>query len=123
MIELASGWALDVDRGPDWIFISIRGSDQPSGFLPLAENAWKAMEQHFVNRVVVELHDAPFLYSQVLGELVRLQKRVTSSGGLLRLCGLSDDAFESLQVTQLHGILPCFHDRGDAVMGRPRQPR
>lgn len=124
MIELAPGWSLEVDRGPDWLFLRVAGqAQQPLTELPLAETAWNLMEQHFAKRIVVELDDTPFLFSQLLGELVLLQKRVSSGGGMLRLCGLSQQAQESLQTTRLNEMFPCFGDRGEAVMGRPRQPR
>jgi hypothetical protein len=43
---------------------------------------------------------------------------------MLRLCGLSQAARESLRTTRLDRLLPCYEDRTAAVMGaRPMQPR
>jgi anti-anti-sigma factor len=125
MIEIAPGWGIDVERGPDWLFVHVTGPiANPVHEIPLADAVHALLEQHFTHRVVVELDDMPVLFSQIIGELVLLQKRVHSDGGLLRLCGVSEAAKQALQTTRLTGVLPCFPDRSAAVMGdRPRQPR
>ena len=125
MIEIAPGWALDAERGPDWLYVRVIG---PVAFtsdeIPLAEHVWALMEQHFVNRVVLEFDDTPVLYSRLIGELVLLQKRITTNGGLIRLCGLNQAGQASLRACRLETQLPSFADRGAAVMGhRPPQPR
>jgi anti-anti-sigma regulatory factor len=125
MIEIAPGWGIDVERGPDWLFVHVTGQINSNVCdIPLADAVWSLLEQHFTHRVVLELDDTPILFSQIIGELVQLQKRVHSNGGLLRLCGVSEAAQESLKTARLTGGLPCFADRSAAVMGdRPRQPR
>lgn len=40
-------------------------------------------------RVVLELDDVRYLPSWMIGELVRLHKRVSTQGGMLRLSGVS----------------------------------
>lgn len=119
MIELAPGWTMHVDRGPDWLFVRVVGSSEGgSPSLPLAERVWDMMDQHFISRVVIEMDEVPVMHSQLIGELVRLQKRVHTRGGLLRLSGVNDAAIEAMKITRLGQLLPCFLDRGDAVMGR-----
>jgi anti-anti-sigma factor len=124
MIETAAGWGLDVDRGPDWIFVRVHprnGFDDAPG---LAESVWGVLEQSFVYRVVLELDEIALLHSPIIGQLVLLSKRVHSHGGLLRLCGVSDANRSILQMCRLEGALPFYENRGDAVMGhRPKQPR
>jgi anti-anti-sigma factor len=123
MIQTAAGWGLDVDRGPDWIFVRVhpRGVDDAPG---LAESVWSVLEQNFVYRVVLELDDIALLHSAIIGQLVLLSKRVHTHGGLLRLCGVSDPNRSILRMCRLEGALPYFDNRGDAVMGyRPKQPR
>jgi anti-anti-sigma factor len=124
MIQTAAGWGFDVDRGPDWIFVRVHPRDGFDDAPELAENVWTLLEQHFVYRVVLELDEITLLRSAIIGQLILLSKRVHSHGGLLRLCGVSDNNREVLHTSRLQGALPLFDNRGDAVMGyRPKRPR
>ncbi len=125
MYQTAEGWKLDVDRGPDWIFVrphapKFLGGDEPG----LADSVWNLLAQCFTYRAVVELDSLPLLNSPLIGQLVLLSKRVHSHGGVLRLCGVSAENRQVLHTCRLDGALPSFESRGDAVMGfRPNLPR
>ena len=130
LLELAPEWSLDIDRGPDWLFIRPsppHGNDAAhgeGGEAPLAEMVWKKLEQCFCYRVVLELDHIDYLRSGMIGELVRLHKRVATHGGMLRLCGVSKNAETGLRICRLSERLPAYRNRTDAVMGyRPQQPR
>lgn len=124
-VELAPGWDLDLERGPDWLFIRLRPPRHGDTVeMELAEALWERLEQSFIYRVVLELDDLWLLRSWMIGELVKLHKRVATQGGTLRLCGLSDDNQDVLRQCRLHVCLPNFSNRTEAVMGhRPTQPR
>ena len=98
LLELAPEWTLDIDRGPDWLFIRLRPPHGDTGEFALAEMIWQKLEQCFCHRVVVELDDVSFLRSWMVGELVRLHKRVTTQGGMMRLCGLSEASQDVLRI-------------------------
>lgn len=124
------GWALDVERGPDWLFVKMRGGNDSS--LPqgderhagLAEEVLSSLKNHFVHRLVLDLSELPMLKSYLIGQLVLLQKRISADNGVLRLCGLSDANEKVLTLTRLHERLPNFASRADAVRGhRPGLPR
>lgn len=124
LLELAPEWALDIDRGPDWLFIRPRPPQGEAGDIALAEMVWQKLEQSFCYRVVLELDEIQFLRSWMVGELVRLHKRIASQGGMLRLCGLSDANQVVLRICRLQDTLPVYASRTDAVMGhRPVRPR
>ena len=125
LLELAPQWSLEIDRGPDWLFIRVCPPKQgDTGEFPLAEAIWERLEQAFCHRVVIELDRVVILRSWLVGELVRLHKRVAGQGGMLRLCGLSPAGEEVLQICRLGDRLPAYRNRTDAVMGhRPPQPR
>jgi len=125
LLELAPEWTMEIDRGPDWLFIRFRPQQHgDTGEVALAEMVWKKLEQCFCYRVVLELDDVTFLRSWMVGELVRLHKRVTTQGGMLRLCGLSDASRDVLRISRLDDRFPSYRNRTDAVMGhRPLQPR
>ena len=89
--ELGSGWAVEIDRGPDWLFVSLRGQAPFDAVgVDLAERVWQLFDQEFVNRLVLEMDRVPMLRSELVGELVRLHSRITSQGGVMRISGLSD---------------------------------
>jgi len=125
LLELAPEWTMDIDRGPDWLFIRLsppRHGD--TGEIPLAEMIWQKLEQCFCYRVVLELDEVDFLRSWMIGELVRLHKRVTTQGGMVRICGLNSEAHAVLRICRLDDRFPAYRNRTDAVMGsRPPQPR
>ena len=125
LLELAPEWAVEIDRGPDWLFIRLRPPHEGDcGEVPLAEMIWQRMEQSFCRRVVLELDDVTFLRSWMVGELVKLHKRLTAAGGLMRLAGLSETSQEVLRACRLADRFPAYRNRTDAVMGhRPAQPR
>ena len=118
MMEVAPGWSVDVSRGPDWLFIRLHGSDahwhDASG---LAVSVWEMLQQHLAHRLVLELEDLRFLPSSLLGELVKLNKRVQSNGGIMRLSGLSQSNLDTLRLTRLDRCFPVYRTREDAVMG------
>ena len=125
LLELAPEWTTEIDRGPDWLFVRPRPPRQgDTGEIALAEIIWEKLEQSFCHRVVLELDDVTFLRSWMVGELVRLHKRVTTHGGMLRLCGVSAANQDVLRTCRLNDRLPAYRNRTDAVMGyRPPQPR
>ena len=125
LVDLTPGWTLEMDRGPDWLFI--RPVPSPTAYnaeVDLAEAIWERMDQQFLNRVVVEMDAVPMLRSWLIGQLVILHKRIVSRGGLVRLAGMLDDNQRALEMVHLDDRFPQYTDRGAAVMGhRPTQPR
>jgi len=125
-LSLARGWDLDIERGPDWLFVRPRRLEgSASRALPLAEQIWALLEQNLTHRLVLELDDIELLNSHLIGQLVWLQKRIHAHDGLLRICGLSDANAALLDKCGLAGPLSHSRDREEAIMGRPRpqQPR
>jgi anti-anti-sigma regulatory factor len=123
--QSGTGWQLDVDRGPDWVFVRLHPDDRGEiDDFALAEQIWSILEQSFTYRLVLELDEVPTLRSYLIAQLVLLSKRIHTHGGLLRLCGLSPANQEVVHVCRLEGCLPNYGNRGEAVMGhRPAQPR
>lgn len=123
--EVSTGWSLDVDRGPDWLFVTVRRPDAEADIAPhLAEAIWSIMQRHFVSRLVLELSEIDHLHSHLIGQLVLLHKRITSRGGVLRVCGLSPGNEAALHASRLDSRFPNYRNREEAVLGhRPLQPR
>ncbi len=111
-----------VDRGPDWLFVRLRPDyEHLDG---IADRLWELMNQQFIHRLVIEMHEVDFLPSFLMGQLVMLHKRVLHQDGALRLCGLTPQCAEALHLCRLDQALPHFDSREDAVRGtqqaRPR---
>lgn len=137
MIGLSQGWSLQVDRGPDWLFVrpglvaegdgSCEGgfaAEDCADDASLADGIWSVIEQHFIYRVVVECDQLGRLTSDMISQLLTLNRRIRGHGGTLRLCGLSDDNQELLRQCRIDRFFPRFSDRSQAVLGnRPLQPR
>ena len=125
LLELAPEWTMEVERGPDWLFIRLMPpAHGETGEIALAEMIWQQLQQCFCHRVVLELDEVGYLRSWMIGELVRLHKRVTSQGGMVRLSGLSREAATVLRICRLSDRFPAYPTRTDAVMGhRPGPPR
>jgi anti-anti-sigma factor len=125
-VDLAPGWTVELDRGPDWLFARLHGptSSDAEG-VPLAERLVAMLDNEFVHRIVLELDEIELLRSPLLGELVRLHKRVCSRDGVMRICGLSDSNYEVLRSSRLHDRFPRYTTREEAVLGyrRPNKPR
>ena len=56
--------------------------------------------------------------SDLIGQLVRLNKQVQEQGGVLRLSGLSPRNQEVLRLSQLDDRFPQYADREAAVMAQ-----
>ena len=125
LLELAPGWAMDLERGPDWLYVHVQPPLDPSSAeINLAETVWEKLEQAFTYRLVLELDELPVMRSWMIGELVKLHKRIMAHDGMLRICGLSDANQEVLRMCRLANRFPQYPTRNDAVMGhRPLQPR
>lgn len=124
LVDLVPGWTLETDRGPDWLFIRpVPPAGKEGVEVEFAEAIWERMQQHFCNRVVLEMEQIPLLRSWLIGQLVLLHKRVTSHEGLMRMSGMSDGNQEVLRMVRLDDRFPQYADRGAAVMGYRPKPR
>ena len=126
MLETLSGWELDVERGPDWLFVKIRDPKQDVWESPpLAERLVALLQEHLVHRLILQLDEVGRMGSSFIGQLVLLHKRIVTHGGLMRLCGLSPSNQEVLHLCRLDERFACYRNREEAVMGTcfPRQPR
>lgn len=124
MLTLAPGWELEVDRGPNWLFVRIRNPDAESSEIPdLADCIWNLLQQHLTYRLVLELDGIDLLNSELIGELIRLQRRIRQREGVMRLCGLNAENRRILETCGLADRFAIYDSRRDAVLARPSKPR
>ena len=124
MVQDARGCDLQVERGPDWLFVRPQGASLRGHEDELADQIWHLLEQCTTHRLVLELDDVGPFVSSLVGQLVLLHQRICDRGGLMRLCGLSVANQRALNACRLSGYFPLYSDRTEAVMAsRPLQPR
>ena len=117
-VHVVDGLELDVDRGPNWLFVKLRSPDGPLVEVPqLADKLWSIATRHFIYRLVLELEELESLPCGLMGQLVQLQERLGQCGGALRICGLSPECEETLHDFQMDLALPNHQTRAEAVMG------
>ncbi len=121
---LSSSWQLQLERGPNCLFVRLcpngRGCDESE----LSERLRDLLDQHLINRLVLEMDQVDLLNSLLLGQLADLSNRVRTQGGMVRLCGLSPFNQDVLRTTRLDRRLPHYADRLDAVHSTvPAKPR
>jgi hypothetical protein len=104
---------ITVERGPDWLFVRIDG-DKRHG-RPLSETVWSMLRENLTNRIVLEMESVASVDDQLFSEISNLGRRIQADGGLIRICGLSDENLSRLQSAAAH--VPHFKCRTDAVRG------
>jgi anti-anti-sigma regulatory factor len=118
-IHNVDGLELNVDRGPNWLFVKLRSRESSRAEVPqIAEKLWSISSRHFIYRLVLELEDLNELPSGMMGQLVMLQERLAQCGGALRICGLSPECEETLHSFHLDSALHNHASREAAVMGK-----
>ncbi len=126
MLATVAGYEFDVDRGPDWLWIRIRSMKTGSSpVASLAEQITELVEKHFIYRIVLELHRVPELNSQLIEELLELDRYIQRHDGVLRVCGLSPEGRAMLEACGLDDLCLAYNTREEAIVGSctPRLPR
>jgi hypothetical protein len=119
--SLLRSWDLEIDRGPDWLFVRpVRTGKAAVNAALLAEQVWSILEQHFTHRLVLELGNIGTLDESWLAALESLEKRIQEHDGMMRICGLSTGNVEALRQSRAQRHFPHFRDRESAVMGHIR---
>jgi hypothetical protein len=112
------GLDINVDRGPNWLFVKLRNKRAPLANGPqIADRLWSIASRHFIYRLVVELDELDEWPTGWMDELTQLQERLVDCGGALRICGLSRSCEETLHGRQFESTLTNHPSRADAVMG------
>ena len=124
--KTACDWHLEVERGPNWLFVKVNGPDVGvSDCPPLADELESMLEEHFINRLVLEIDTVNIPRSYLAGQLELLGRWVCDHDGVMRLCGLSASWIRTLRRCGLGDQFWIYRDRREAVLGdyRPGQPR
>jgi anti-anti-sigma factor len=114
--DLVQNWRATIDQSGDWRVVRLhQPQDGATVVYDLADALWSKLGSPPPTRVLLEMVDVHFLASSVMGELVRLHKRLAVQGDLLHLCGLHPECREALHITRLDRVLPTFDSREEAL--------
>lgn len=126
MINTATRWDLEVDRGPDWLIVRLKGPISRVGeAASLEEVLWSLLEQHLSRRLVIEMDQIDALDDDVIEQLTALHDRLTDRGGVMRLCGVRSEHRLLLARHGVGGRLTVYGDCEHATLGGsiPHRPR
>lgn len=120
-VELDYDWTATVGQDTtceigQWWVVQLHPGPRPFGdVVGLVRPLWELLQQHDAQRVVLDMQEVEFLSSSLIGELVRLCKRLGQVDGALRLCGLRPECREAIRVCQLQEVLPSEPTRDEAM--------
>jgi hypothetical protein len=114
---------LEVDRGPNWLFVTVRPTTGSCDLDSLTDELWAVVAKHFIYRLVVELDAVGDLSSSVVAQLIELRDRLEANGGALRVCGLSAPSIDALAHYKLPGTLYNHPSRVSAVLANDSSHR
>ena len=109
---------IDVDRAGSTLILNVSG-DAGS----LADDAVQNELKHALNllqdptllNIVVDLKEAAYFGSTLLGALIKLWRIVCIRGGRLVLCSISPHELEVVQVMRLDTMWPVYANRAEAL--------
>ena len=67
------------------------------------------------SKILLNLTEVPIIDSMGIGEIVRGFKKVSESGGTLKLVGVTDRVYGALKITQLLDLIESFDNEEDAI--------
>lgn len=115
-IPLAHDWSATFHHEDQWCVVRLHPGPRAFGdVIGVAMPLWAELERRWATLVVVEMDEIEFLSSSLMGELVRLYKRIAGRDGALRLCGLRRECAEALRVCRLDEVLPAFANQHEAT--------
>lgn len=118
-VPVADGWHLEIDEGPEWLFLRlIRTHEDAAPEPPVATSGWAIAQERQKSRLVFELGEHMLLTSFLVGQLILLHKRAELAGGRFRIQGFSSQNYETLKMTRVAERFPNYASREDAVLGR-----
>ena len=100
-----------------------RSEEEAPDDLGLADRIWSLLQEHFTNRLVLDLTEIQVLDGNLPEELRRLEALIDDANGVIRVCGLSKSNQDIYRQMPRESRLPVYRDPTDAVFCSWRPPR
>lgn len=84
-------------------------------FDPLTRTVYRLVDREERKKLVLNLKDVKYLFSEAVGMLVSLNNRLQNSGCQLRLCNLDANVREVIDVTHVSDVLAIHEDEQRAL--------
>ncbi|NOX55300.1 MAG: anti-sigma factor antagonist [Planctomycetes bacterium] len=84
-------------------------------FEVLTRKLYHMIDREGCRKIVLNLQDVEYLFSESVGLLLGLEKRIKRSGCELRLCGLRPTVRQTLEVSQLQDLFEIHEDEAAAL--------
>ena len=83
----------------------------------ISQRIFRLVDREGAKKLVLDFSGVRYLFSESLGILVSLNKRLRGSGCELRLCGLNEQQRELLETTNLEQLFSIHDDEQAALDG------
>jgi len=110
-----SGWDVAVERGPDWLFLRLESGTPGAGDGSLTDRLLGTIRANRAHRVVLELERVESIDATLLDAIATVGTQVRGDGGMIRVCGLSENTLRQLRKSPAGRELPHFESRSAAV--------
>lgn len=96
-------------------FATSRILDQ-SNVQQLGEELDALIDQHDMDRIILNFENVSYMSSAVMGKLVSLLKRVQAAGGELKLCSIEDSIYEIFEIMRFDKMFDIYKSEDEAVV-------
>ncbi len=108
---------LEIDRGPNWLFVKFHPGRSKAELAKMGDELWTVAENHFVYRMVVEMEEIDTLTDDLVRQLAKLREQLEEQEGALRVCGLQKSCAAKLENFHLDHTLQSHASRESAILG------
>jgi len=108
----------DIEHDDDVLVIMPRGDTLPLEELVLeaeVSSLHKLIDQKKIRKLIVDIGNAPFFGSLLIGAILGLCKKVSDQDGLAVMCNASEGMRESIRIMKLDTVIPYYEARAEAL--------
>ncbi len=118
MLDVTTGWSIELDRGPDCLMIRLEpevdGCPDATGLAAVLD---ELLRLQFAHRIVIDLRKVPHVSHTLVDELRQLYRLVSARGGLMRVFGVNATSASKLDELHVAAYLPTYATLEDAMHG------
>jgi anti-sigma B factor antagonist len=96
-------------------FVTSRILDQ-SNVQQLGEEFDDLVDEHHLDKIVVNFEGVAYMSSAVMGKLVSLLKKTQAAGGRLKLCGIEESIYEIFEIMRFDKMFDIAKSEDEAVI-------
>lgn len=98
------------------IDIAATRSRDPAGSSALASRVFAVIEAAAHRKVLLDLRGLPFISSDIIGQLIMLQKKCQAHDRVLKVCGVSEDNKLALDLVRFDRLVDIYEHKPHAIV-------